>query len=55
VEAFGEQAAELFRRRRQLETESRSLAAQRDALLPGVVSGGLEVRKPKRLLAEDAP
>ena len=55
VEAFGEQAAELFRRRRQLETESRSLAAQRDALLPGVMSGGLEVRKPKRLLAEEAP
>ncbi len=43
VEAFGEQASELFRRRHHLETESRSLAAQRDALLPRLVSGELRV------------
>ena len=55
VEAFGEQAAELFRRRDRLETESHSLAAQRDVLLPMLVSGGLEVGKPKRLLTEEAP
>ena len=41
--AFGEQAAELFRRRHCLEAESRTLAAQRDALLPRLVSGALQV------------
>ena len=53
--AFGEQVAELFRRRHYLETESCALAAQRDALLPKLVSGELQVMKPERLLNEETP
>lgn len=41
--AFGERASELFRRRHCLETEFRTLAAQRDALLPRLVSGALRL------------
>jgi len=48
--AFGEQVAELFRRRYRLEAESRALAAQRDALLPKLISGemGLDTSTPPR-------
>ena len=42
--AFGEQVAELFRRRYHLEAESRALVAQRDALLPKLVSGEVRVQ-----------
>ena len=42
--AFGEQVAELFRRRYHLEAESRALDAQRDALLPKLASGEVRVQ-----------
>ena len=42
VEAFGSHATTIFTRRHHLEEESRALAAQRDALLPKLVSGELK-------------
>ena len=43
VDAFNDYASAIFSRRRHLEVESRSLTTQRDALLPGLVSGEVEV------------
>ena len=39
VDAFNDYASAIFSRRRHLEEESRTLTTQRDALLPGLVSG----------------
>ena len=39
VDAFGDHAATIFTRRYRLEEESRALSAQRNALLPKLVSG----------------
>ena len=41
---FGRFASDLFKRRHQIEEESRSLANQRDALLPKLVSGEVGVK-----------
>ena len=43
VDAFNGFATEIFTRRHHLEEESRSVAAQRDALLPKLVSGQLRL------------
>ena len=43
AEAFGNYAAMMFARRHRLEEESRALAAQRNALLPKLVSGELKL------------
>ena len=43
VDEFNDYAAAIFTRRHRLEEESRVLAAQRDALLPGLVSGDVGV------------
>ena len=39
ADAFGDHAAAIFTRRYRLEEESRALSAQRNALLPKLVSG----------------
>ena len=44
IDAFSFHAASIFARRHCLEEESRALAAQRDALLPGLVSGQVRVQ-----------
>ncbi len=43
AEAFGQLVAPLFSRAREATTESRTLAALRDALLPKLISGELRV------------
>ena len=43
VDRFNEYASDIFSRRHRLEEESRELAAQRDALLPSLVSGKLRM------------
>ena len=43
VDAFEKQAANLFVRRDQFDQESNTLTAQREALLPKLVSGELAV------------
>ncbi|MYC35467.1 MAG: restriction endonuclease subunit S [Chloroflexi bacterium] len=55
VGRFAKWVLPLEQKLRTNEFGSRSLAAQRDVLLPRLVSGGLEVRQPKCLLTEEAP
>ena len=43
MDAFGRYVAPIFERRHRLDEESRTLAAQRDAVLPRLVSGELEL------------
>ena len=43
VDVFNDYASAIFSRRRHLEEESRTLTTKRDALLPGLVSGGVMV------------
>ena len=52
LDAFSGYAATIFERRHRLEEESRTLAAQRDALLPRLVSGEVEVCEAKSTLRE---
>ena len=43
VDAFNDYASAIFSRRRHLKEESRTLTTQLDALLPGLVSGDVEI------------
>ena len=54
LEEFSGTASDIFKRRHQLEEESRSLANQRDTLLPRLVSGELRVVN-VQALSEDSP
>ena len=47
MDAFSDHIAPIFNRRHRLEEQSRALAAQRDALLPRLVSGKLRVLEHK--------
>ncbi len=51
VDAFNDYASAIFSRRRHLEVESRSLTTQQDALLPGLVSGEVEIEDSQELKA----
>ena len=45
IDEFNHYASAIFTRRHRLEEESRTLAAQRDALLPKLISGELRVER----------
>ena len=47
MKAFSGYATTIFARRHRLEEESRSLAVQRDALLPKLVSGEVRMKEAK--------
>jgi type I restriction enzyme S subunit len=52
LRSFSDAATAMGRRREQTITESASLAAARDALLPKLISGELRVKEADRFLAK---